>query len=583
MAICIFLNAHKCFCTLGVLPTTCASIDLPMRKSRNSIRYCLGTCGRPTPIRSSTPRINISHLLLSNIVKRLDDNVDRICLSLVCKRWYNERSGYLSFNTDKINIFNENNKHSIYLNSYKSLLFNSIKQKNNCTLIISDTKLNYDYHLADSELMEIDSINTMNVSKIEMTTDYQPSVLKKLYQLISDCNSIRSLKYCCSLDCVLPVNLTCLSFSDDFDEPLLPGYLPPKLIKLKFGLAFNQPIGIGLLPSTLETLILGDAYNHPIVVGALPASLRVLNINGVDYEHGFKVGSLPFGLQELCYSSVKIPIGEDVLPTTLLTLNYAPVLWMKSIQSLTNLKTLSFSDLNHSINESFDLDMLPRSLTNLSVFSVTTLTSSLSTSIKHLTISRAKYNVDEIFKHDRSQYQFESLTVDALKQESLDGLAIKVLTLNFTHDIKAPIRSIPIGVKELFIRYNKNAIITENAIPSSVQKLTYYPKNSIAERIIPNTVQELVVKKTMFQKELFPSSLLPDSLQSLSLPTDMRVHIDSEFPKSLSNIRFSTKRNIFVRKLDDNYYLIFGQSSKQFYAAIMSKELYIHKIEQDIF
>ncbi|EFA86713.1 hypothetical protein PPL_00516 [Heterostelium album PN500] len=24
--------------------------------SRNSITYCLGTCGRPTPIRSSTPR-----------------------------------------------------------------------------------------------------------------------------------------------------------------------------------------------------------------------------------------------------------------------------------------------------------------------------------------------------------------------------------------------------------------------------------------------------------------------------------------------------------------------------------------------
>ncbi|EFA78838.1 hypothetical protein PPL_08303 [Heterostelium album PN500] len=37
-------------------PTIGTSIDLPMRKSRNSITYCLGTCGRPTQIRSSIPR-----------------------------------------------------------------------------------------------------------------------------------------------------------------------------------------------------------------------------------------------------------------------------------------------------------------------------------------------------------------------------------------------------------------------------------------------------------------------------------------------------------------------------------------------
>ncbi|EFA76276.1 hypothetical protein PPL_10037 [Heterostelium album PN500] len=470
--------------------------------------------------------VNLSHLLLSNIIKRLDDN-------------------------------------------------------NNCTLIISDTKLNNDYHLTIAELMEIDSINTMNVSKISMTADYQPSVLKKLYQLISDCNSVRALKQCCSLACVLPVNLTCLSFSDDFDEPLLPGYLPPNLTKLKFGYSFNQPIGIGLLPSTLEMLILGDAYNHPIVAGVLPASLRVLKINGVDYVYGFEVGSLPFGLQELCYSGFDITIGEDVLPTSLLTLDFAPVSWMKSIQSLTNLKTLSFSYPNYNTYESFDLDMLPRSLTSLNVSLEVTLTSSLSTSIKHLNIFRTSYNIDEIFKHDRSQYQFESLTVDALKQESLDGIKIRRLKLDFNRDIEAPIRSIPSGVEELFIRYNKSAIISENTIPSSVQKLTYYPKNSTVERIIPNTVKELVFKhSSTFVR--FPSSLLPDSLQSLSLPTAIPLLIDSEFPKSLSNFCLGLdkiqKTSILARKLDDNYYLIFGQSYQQFYAAIISKECILFSI-----
>ncbi|EFA75844.1 hypothetical protein PPL_10899 [Heterostelium album PN500] len=100
--------------------------------------------------------VNLSHLILNKIISYLDDNIDRICFSLVCKRWYNDRDKYLIFNTDSINLFklkntviNQNHK-QFKLPSYHNIFLKSIRSKTDCTLLIGKAKYyhSYDYHFA---------------------------------------------------------------------------------------------------------------------------------------------------------------------------------------------------------------------------------------------------------------------------------------------------------------------------------------------------------------------------------------------------------------------------------------------------
>ncbi|EFA75779.1 hypothetical protein PPL_10834 [Heterostelium album PN500] len=84
-------------------------------------------------------------------VSFLKDNIDIICFSLVCKRWYNDRDKYLIFNTDNINIFsvntndiNQNHNH-FKLPSYNNIFMKSIQSKIDFTLVIGYNK----YHIYD--------------------------------------------------------------------------------------------------------------------------------------------------------------------------------------------------------------------------------------------------------------------------------------------------------------------------------------------------------------------------------------------------------------------------------------------------
>ncbi|EFA78971.1 hypothetical protein PPL_08439 [Heterostelium album PN500] len=91
--------------------------------------------------------VNLSHLLLSKIVNYLEDNIDRIVFTLVCKRWFEERDKYLYFNTDHIYMINHQNNSKHHLNSYRSSINQSLSQKSNCRLIINDKAFKCDYVL----------------------------------------------------------------------------------------------------------------------------------------------------------------------------------------------------------------------------------------------------------------------------------------------------------------------------------------------------------------------------------------------------------------------------------------------------
>ncbi|EFA82669.1 hypothetical protein PPL_04363 [Heterostelium album PN500] len=163
--------------------------------------------------------VNLPHILLSKITNHLKDNIDRICFTLVCSRWFSERDKYLSFNKDKILVDIIQKNDQFYLKSYQCLMSKSLESKDTCTLIIDND---------------------------QMTPGVLPSTLENLI------------------------------LGSKFNQPLEPGVLPASLRVLVFkGLAFKQNLQVGSLPPNLEVLEY-TGFRGPITSEVLPSTLHTL-------------------------------------------------------------------------------------------------------------------------------------------------------------------------------------------------------------------------------------------------------------------------------------------------------------------
>ncbi|EFA79036.1 hypothetical protein PPL_08506 [Heterostelium album PN500] len=472
--------------------------------------------------------VDLSHLLLSKIISYLEDNIDRICVSLVCKRWFDERDKYLYFNTDniKMSCFQEEDRESDFrksvftLESYRSLLFRSFNQKSNCTLSYGyGCSISYDTDYSiDLDRRKTNDKITPNITKVFLETNEElgKKETEILYGMISNSNvfnlkEIASFNSVC-LSSVLPANLTSITFHE-FNESLLAGYLPPKLEKLKFEWEsdFNEPILAGVLPNTLKKLKFAQYFNKTLEPHVLPSSLTYLKLGG-EYTQTLQVGSLPPNLRVLIHKG-KSKISDGVLPESLCTLA-SHFKWIPFIKSLNNLTTLTLLTSGHDSIDTIYLSDLPDSLTSLDIQTSCRLASSLSPSIKYLDIhSTTDYDIDEIFK-DRSQYHFERLCVDGNKQESLDNLKIKELHLEFDLEFgnsESILRYIPYGVETLYFGNGQFKFAEKDrySIPLSVRKIIcqYYNTINLIESEIPNSVEEVVIKYFSRSEERFTDNI----------------------------------------------------------------------------
>ncbi|EFA77941.1 hypothetical protein PPL_08586 [Heterostelium album PN500] len=207
--------------------------------------------------------LNFPHVLLSNIVNNLSDNIDKICFTLVCKRWFNDRDKYLKFNN--VRLYSSMKPH-IFLNSYRSLLFDAIEQKRKFTLSLGEDSEDKPY---DFIITNIDNINTIDKSK-----NYKITINQDDMSFLATTFNVVKLLKCRTLKFPLPMSLTSIEFTGRFDEPLFQGCFPPTIRSLEFGDRFNQPIEPGVLPTTLEKLSLGFEFNNRLKKGSLPESLR---------------------------------------------------------------------------------------------------------------------------------------------------------------------------------------------------------------------------------------------------------------------------------------------------------------------
>src|SRR5947208_2518901 len=107
-------------------------------------------------------------------------------------------------------------------------------------------------------------------------------VQRLLYDSITKNNLVRSLPPL--KEKIIPLNLTELTFGNNFNQPLEKGILSSNLIKLVFGGNFNQPLKQGILPPRVSSLIFTTYYIHRFVEGTIPGSLMCLTF-GVFFKN----------------------------------------------------------------------------------------------------------------------------------------------------------------------------------------------------------------------------------------------------------------------------------------------------------
>ncbi|EFA75765.1 hypothetical protein PPL_10820 [Heterostelium album PN500] len=523
--------------------------------------------------------VNLPHILLSNIVDNLTDNIDKICFSLVCKRWFENRNRYLLFDTNTLYCIDKHNSR-IKLNSYRSIISESLSKKKQRNMYVTQDKNDighYDYIIDYDSIVTIDEIDQSIVTVIQsmemLLRIEQEKLFTKLYQLISKSN-VTCIEDCQTLKYGIPMNITSLTFSFDFNEPLFKGCFPPNLKKLKLDGTFNQVIEVGVLPDTLEKFET-STINQILEPGVLPTSLKIFKMLTPAPDNYLKVGSLPPNLQKFVhYGGEDDNIDLNVLPNSLIKLDSVPLSWMKSIKQLENLRSLMLKESSGLL----DLADLPKSLTRLYISYSVTLKSALPTSIRHLTLSNSKYDIDELFP-DRSLYHLESLQLSAFKQESLDGLDIKCLRLvDYRRaDISQLIRAVPFGVERLEIVLGDGFdLIKQNSLPSSLKTLDIDNLDSLTRPgIIPNSVNHLIIRDHR-SGIVIPEGVLPDSVQNIKVTKAL-------FPtsKMVDNITFKNYngKKCSIRKLDDQYYIVFGHQNYEFIASLFHKSMFLDKVK----
>ena len=142
----------------------------------------------------------------------------------------------------------------------------------------------YSYLAQIDEFIDQDFINTPFFNNIN------PS--RKRFR-----DAIRKLKNVSTLT-NLPINLTHLTFSNDFNQPINENVLPNKLTHLIFGYQFNQPILPGVLSNlnNLTNLTFGSNFNQSLLPSVFPISLTNLTF-GYNFNQPLQSGVLPNTLQ----------------------------------------------------------------------------------------------------------------------------------------------------------------------------------------------------------------------------------------------------------------------------------------------
>ncbi|EFA75785.1 hypothetical protein PPL_10840 [Heterostelium album PN500] len=538
-------------------------------------------------------------LLISQLGQKTD-NIDIICFSLVCKRWYNDRDKYLLFNTDRIDLLSLNNidinqNHNHFkLPSYNNILLKSIQSKTKCKLFIGKIKYNtFDYHYDD--VRNLKSIPN-NVSDIYFTTnEYTEDDMEYLYRLISESQSVTKLNRCKTLKYGLPKSIKSLKYEYGVDEPLVKGLLPNSLEVLVLeDRNFKQEIPPGVLPDSLRKLYLPN-YQYKIQPGVLPNGLQKFSMDG--YRHEIQPGLLPSSLKSLGLTSYTSELREYLRysfnPTTFgdsrEPKSYLPISWLHAISSLSNLRSLYiFIPLSSRHDTTiFNLNYLPPTLEKLDITlqgKESILKGTMPTSLKRILLVDCQFKFDEIFP-ETLQYHLEIFYfindsfIPIPPNIKIDSLSVCGETIKSTISLPSGVRSINLYMKssgsdENNIDFCGDGVADQRCSLRELRLPTFVdgpPKVKL-----PKTIEYLDIGNNNLNDILH---LIPSTLNTLVFENQSNNNFSiPNTIKSINNIiyRFKSYETLSIRKLDNNYYLLYSENEGRLRSQIFHQS----KLEQ---
>ncbi|EFA83132.1 hypothetical protein PPL_03922 [Heterostelium album PN500] len=242
--------------------------------------------------------LKLPHILLTKIVRQLENNLDRICLSLVCRKFYDERDSYLSFNSDfiaKCTPFA--NQPVMFSRSYQKQFNDQINSEpKNSLLFISSSEIQPFGSGAFNQIF-----NDNSIEKIYFADNFKWDL--NLYTKLIGNSNVKTIQLGWNFNdsippSSIPSNIETIIFGFNFNKELEVGSLPPNLKKIIFEGYFNKVFQPGVLPNSLEEIRFGSHYQMEFIVGSLPANLKVMEFTN-DYDPPLSTVTLPPTLERI--------------------------------------------------------------------------------------------------------------------------------------------------------------------------------------------------------------------------------------------------------------------------------------------
>ncbi|EFA75318.1 hypothetical protein PPL_11394 [Heterostelium album PN500] len=390
-------------------------------------------------------------MVMSKIIRELDNDLERICFSLVCKRWFDQRDKYLWFNCD--------------------LECRQIEPS--YTKMISDTNMN------DRALKKISQSNIYSLKVI--STSMSTARIKTLSN-IKEITSPNRIK-----ESYLPERLEKLKYTNPIgtlDVPQLPRTL--KVLKVH---GITQQIDVGTFPPNLEGLVFVSdtkSLESSDTTAQLPLTLKNVSIStcwlqnirdlksietlslvAVD-GYSIKAGDIPSYITHLTLLNPGTPktITPELIPKDIKYLKLESKIKFKTnfFSGFEQLETLDLSLLE---DYSSNIGELPRNLVKLC------LPNNLSKPINQIMAlpdSLQHLDMNNHYKHK----------VIGLPQ------SLKSIVLG-NNSIIQP-RSIPRSVETVYFTNDCKLIIPEEWPPST---RSIYINDAIVPTYIPKTVNTI--------------------------------------------------------------------------------------------
>ncbi|EFA78736.1 hypothetical protein PPL_08197 [Heterostelium album PN500] len=470
---------------------------------------------------------SFSHLLLAEITNRFENILDKICFSLVCRKWFFERDKYLvlHYNSNKLNNFNFNT----FKNQLKYEDPKIVIKGNNNFIIICFVNITNILTLNLKKQTERDGIYKVPITAKELVV-YGYEILdngffEKLDSLSITSISIINVELKMS---AMARSLSIMYASQESDFPKI----PDKIHTLRFRKISNR------------------SKKKPT---EFPASLRHLEFHTLDVTLPIR---LPHSLEVfICYSDDHKPFNFDTTLTP-----FAPRLHTVFIASdhldyfcmMTSITTMDIRWLHTPVKRLVSSD-LPPSLTNLSISVTNPFVTGYETgllinngvlpkSLQHLTLEMnisiespdviSQLTMLESLKIEMSP-QFKIKLPQSLRKLKLpqnfdnaidvqyilpDNLESLEFGSNF--DQKLSKGDLPANLKELILNRAYSAKISVGSLPKYLETLDLceYDK-PIEKKAFPASLRELRHNLTYYASKL---KKLPESITSLIL--DKRLH-----------------------------------------------------------